>query len=146
MFHYLRLKIGENLPDLSDLRPFAAIVVIDEKSDQAWQSKVSAWLVASGCHYALTWGEQCEAWHDAIDWASIDYFTMTQKSDFFVMTSWHAKEPLEDVFFFAKRCAVPVGQRAILENTVLLHLSKKDRGEEFRNCSQRPDQPNWLAF
>jgi len=45
------------------------------------------------------------------------------------MTTWHADEPLTEVFWFSKHTAShPTIE---LHHTLLLHISSKDREQEF---------------
>ena len=60
-------------------------------------------LLQAGCRYAVCGGQNCEAWHDAVD----AEFVRQHLSDLddclesvHVMTSWHADENPDDVAFF----------------------------------------------
>lgn len=127
---YLQLKPGSELPDVSDLRPFRTIVVIDEEVTPAWQAKVSVWLVESGCLYVVAWGKECSAWDDAVDMANMRAFDYSGiPDDRFVMTTWHDKEPLIDVFWFSKHHALH--STVELAHTLVLHVSSQNREQEF---------------
>lgn len=130
MFRYLRFQDGDSLPDIGYLRPFQAIVVIDLQSSSDWQYRVSKWLVESGCRFVLTWGKNCESWHDSVDWAHLKIidFQVTDESED-VMTTWHDSEPLKEVFWFAKRH----GHLPELElgNVLILHIGANDKRAEF---------------
>ncbi|MDA1323627.1 MAG: hypothetical protein O3C34_02675 [Proteobacteria bacterium] len=65
MFRYVRLRDGSTLPDVSDLKPFKAIVVLEAQTTLAWQKMASTWLVKSGCLYMMAWGEDCGSWDDS---------------------------------------------------------------------------------
>lgn len=60
-------------------------------------------LLESGCRYAVCGGQQCSAWHDAIDeeWIArhIDEPEEVQEAAQ-VMTTWHRGETPDDVAFF----------------------------------------------
>jgi hypothetical protein len=126
--HYIQLRPHGELPDLTHLDPFMAIVVIDDHSDEMWRWDVARWLVASGCRFMLAWGKECESWHDAIDDAAdeaFDYDDVPPEQT--VMSTWHDDEDLEEVFWFARhRASHPALQ---LANTVILHMAAHGRGE-----------------
>jgi hypothetical protein len=60
--------------------------------------------------------------------ANIEQFDFGEiPEDRFVMTTWHTKESLGEVFLFCKNNAFhPTGE---LERTVLLHISENREGE-----------------
>ncbi len=69
----------------------------------AGRSTIARELLAAGCRYAVCGGENCEAWHDAVD----EVFVAAHLEDpddvqdtAFVMTSWHEGESPDDVAFF----------------------------------------------
>ena len=91
---YVRIAGGQPLPDISAFRPFKAIVVIDAPYSPEWQDLVSKWLVDSGCHYMMAWGEGCASWDDSVDWAILEEFEHCQiPAERYVMTSWHENQP-----------------------------------------------------
>lgn len=50
MKRYVKLEIGGDLPEVAGLRPFKALVVIqDEDTSAQFISAASDWLVRSGC-------------------------------------------------------------------------------------------------
>jgi len=106
VFRYVRMQDGNTLPDVSDLRPFKAIVVVEDHPSREWQTRASKWLVDSGCLYMMAWGEDCRSWDDSADWANLEAFDFDDiPDDEFVMTTWHDDETLEEVFQFAKDLA-----------------------------------------
>jgi hypothetical protein len=127
--HYLHLHADSELPELQ-LPPFLAIVLVEDEVAESWMWDVSRWLVASSCRYALAWGRDCEAWHDAIDDASLEAFDYEDvPADRVVMTTWHEDEDIEDVFWFARHRAshpdVP------LSATLILHIAPAARKDEL---------------
>lgn len=125
---YLRLAPESGLPHLTEGSAFRAIIIADSQTSSAWRGKVSQWLAATECCYLQAWGVACEQWHDAMDDAIVSY----DKSfaDKLVITTWHADETLEDVFWFAKHCAShPVHT---LQCTLLIHVAETDKREELR--------------
>ena len=66
------------------------------------QSSLAHQIVATRCRYACCSGIACRSWDDAIDFAFIetdpDYKPPEER---FVMTTWHERESLSDVVWFA---------------------------------------------
>ena len=46
-----------------------------------------------------TIGKDCELWHDIMDESFVGY---GEERDFFMITTWHDDETLDDVIYFAK--------------------------------------------
>ena len=61
------------------------------------RNRILSDIVSSRCQYALTYGHDCEVWHDAIDWMGVGDGAGTER---FLMTTWHDDEPIEDVVDF----------------------------------------------
>ncbi len=126
---YLQLRPGEELSDITKLKPFLAIVVSEETADPAWRDAVSKWLVKSGCTYMLAWGKECTAWEDAVDLANIEQFNFGEiPEDELVFTTMHENESLIDVFGFAK-----TAEHACVEfsNSLILHISFQNKETEY---------------
>ncbi len=68
---YIRLSEGDPLPDLSALRAFKALLIVDEEPSADWQNSVSAWLVDQGCLYMMAWGKDCSSWDTSVDDANL---------------------------------------------------------------------------
>jgi hypothetical protein len=130
MFRYERVQDGDPLPDVGNLKPFKAIVVIDEDPSLEWQTEASRWLVVSGCLYMMAWGENCGSWDDSVDYANIEICVFDEiPDDELVMTTWHEKESLLEVFEFSKQWAQHPTVK--LDNILVLHISAVDKREEF---------------
>ena len=54
-------------------------------------------IVNSRCQYALTFGHDCEVWHDVIDESCVAFNASEER---FLMTTWHDDEPIADVIDF----------------------------------------------
>jgi hypothetical protein len=122
MIEYLRLTTQTPLPNIQHLRPFKAVVIVEIPVDSDWQWQVSQWLVASGCLYMMAWGFECSSWDDAVDWANLEMFNYGNIPDnAFVMTTWHEKQSLKNVLWFAKYTAIHPD--VSLQNTLLLAIS-----------------------
>jgi hypothetical protein len=127
---YLLLQPGSGLPDISALSPFRSVTIIEGMVPSTWRSLVSDWLIKSGCLYIMVWGKDCEIWHDSFDWANIEEFAYTEiPEDKFILTTWHENEALDEVFWFSKNLAFH--PKIELVNTLILHVSNKDREAEF---------------
>lgn len=126
MLRYIQVQDGEPLPDVGDLGPFKAIVVIENRPSPAWQSQASRWLVDSGCLFMMAWGEDCGSWDDSVDLAHLEAFDFGEiPAGKDVMTTWHESESLEEVFRFAKTSAEhPTVE---LGNSLILHVGAKAR-------------------
>ena len=126
MLRYVKIQDGESLPDVGDLKPFKAIVVIENRPSREWLHRASRWLVDSGCLYMMAWGDDCESWDDSVDLANLEAFDfgdIPDEED--VMTTWHDSESLEDVFRFAKASAHH--PTVALDNVLILHVGPGDR-------------------
>lgn len=126
---YLHLRPGCVPPDLrSD--PFCAVVVIEAPVTAEWRAFVSAWLVQGGCLYMMACGSDCSLWDDSVDDAMLEAFDYGDvPDDRFVMTTWHEKEPLGDVFWF---CENNVRHSALdLKRAILVHISPVERKLEL---------------
>jgi hypothetical protein len=80
---------------------FVALLVADTtRVTDATLSSFARALVAAGCSYFCAWGPGCERVHDLFD----------QECSFtpaVIMTTWHAKEPLDDALWFFLRTSWP---------------------------------------
>lgn len=124
---YFHIHPGAALPDVSSLAPFRAVVIIEREVCAGWRAEVSNWLVRSGCLYMMAWGWDCSLWDDSVDQANIDRFSPEEiPEDRFVMTTWHSKELLVDVFWYCKRLARhPAVERS---QVILLHIADAANG------------------
>ena len=127
---YLRIVPDTDLPDIGRHRWFRAIVILDGVYSEAWQDKVSRWLVDAGCLYMMAWGPNCTTWDDSVDLAQIEKFLPGEAPENeFVMTTWHDNESLEEVFWFAQMCAYDAYDR--IENILIVHIGEREREREL---------------
>ena len=128
--NYVRIASAEELPDLSDLAPFKLVLIAELSLPEEEQARVAAWLVASGCLYAMSWGEACASWQDEIDMANrAAHETDEIPDESIVITTSHEDEPLSEAFWFAKHTAIHPCTK--LENVVLLHIAAAGREREL---------------
>lgn len=123
---YIRLVPDSLLPDLAELQPFKAILVIEDEVSQLWQWEVSRWLADSGCRYMMAWGKDCASWDESVEEASLEASNYEDiPEDRSILTTGHEDEELSEVFWFAKhRARHPAHE---LRNTVILHISSVDK-------------------
>lgn len=128
--HYRHLNSSSGYPNISALRPFKAVLIVEEALGSDQQALICRWLIASGCLYLMAWGLDCRSWPDAVTHANRDACDSDSiPSESLVMTTWHENEPLRKVFWFAKHTAMhPCFE---LENTVIIDLSPKEREAEL---------------
>ena len=127
---YLQLIPGVEPPHLNCEKPFRAVVVVEDIVQEDWQHAVSHWLVLSECLYMLAWGIECSSWDDSVDFAILEKHDFNEIPDEqFVMTTWHEKESLEDVFTFSKYGAFH--SDAELVHTLILHVCSTNKESEF---------------
>ncbi len=123
---YVRLASSSVLPDICSLRPFRAVVVVEDSVEANRQSEISKWLVESGCLYMMAWGNDCGSWDDSVDIANLEGFDDAEiPDDRFVMTTWHAEETIAEVFWFCKHSAFH--PTIDISNDMILHLSPESR-------------------
>jgi len=127
---YLRLADGDAFPTLHGFAPFKAVVLIGSRPSADWQRRASQWLVASGCLYAMAWGDDCGSWDDSIDHANLERFDHGEvPDDASVMTTWHDDQSFEEVIWFAKHGAIH--PTVAIENVLFLDVGPVDRPAEL---------------
>ena len=128
--HYVHLRAGTEPPQQAWSAPFRAVVIAEGEVSPEWRTKVSAWLVNSGCLYMSAWGTDCSAWDTSVDIANIEACGYGEiPEDKFVMTTWHENESLAEAFWFAKNNAHHPTLN--LQNTVLVHVAHSERRNEL---------------
>ena len=131
MAEYVHIADDQPLPDIGHLKPYKAVVVIEEVVSPERQKAISRWLVDTGCLYMMAWGPGCSGWDDSVDLANLeDYDYKEVPDDDFVMTTWHEDERLEEVFWFSKNNAYHPTKE--LENAVIVHLGGADKNAELK--------------
>jgi hypothetical protein len=130
--HYLQLLPDRELPDISRLAPFKAVVVLNASYSLDWQDQVSKWLVSSGCLYTMASGPACTTWDDSVDYANMfEYPDFEIPDDKFVMTTWHDDESLEEVFWYAQFNANCSYNDVELTSTLIVDISVEHREAEM---------------
>jgi hypothetical protein len=121
--HYQQIAPESALPDVSNLAPFKAVVILEADYSQVWQAEVSNWLVQQGCRYMMAWGPNCSNWDNSVDAADIEGGGLDDDSKF-VLTTWHPDETLESVFWYSQFCAIFSCDDVELTNVLILHISE----------------------
>ena len=129
---YQRVQPNGPMPAYDGLTPYKAIVAVEAAVEREWQWRMSQWLVESGCLYMMAWGNDCSSWDDSVDYANMEQFDYGEiPDDQNVMTTWHERETIGQVFDFAKRHARLSNEAIELRETVVFHVSAVDRQKEF---------------
>ena len=78
----------------------------------------------------MAWGVECSSWDDSVDHANLEKFGFAEiPDDHFVMTTWHDREPVTEVFWFAKHNAYHPTK--MLERTAILHIADRENEHEL---------------
>ncbi len=102
---YVELSIGADLPQLR-WEPSRVVVILDRAVEPSWKERASEWFISIGCLYMMAWGEGCSTWDDSVDYANVRAFIPGDiPEDRAVMTTWHEREELSEVFRFSKKFA-----------------------------------------
>jgi hypothetical protein len=126
---YVHLGPNEAPPQLPT-GPLRVVIISETTGGDDWRNSTARWLVDGGCLYAVAWGKECEMWHDAVDWAVLETFDYGDiPEDKFVMTTWHADEPLSEALWFAGNCAFHPD--VALKQTILLHVANEAKEVEM---------------
>lgn len=128
---YIHITSNSKLPNISNLKPYKCVVVINDKMTESRQAEISSWLVTSGCLYMMAWGNNCSSWDDSVDLANLEQFDFgVIPNDKFVMTTWHESAPLKEAFEHCKYAAHhPIHD---LDNVVILHLAEQASDDRYK--------------
>ena len=64
-------------------------------------------VLERGLAYFCAWGSRCELVHDAVDISAVEQEARRDPLDYVTMTTWHAKETLENAVWFFRHLAIP---------------------------------------
>jgi hypothetical protein len=107
--------------------PFSAVVIIAAEVTPEWRHEVSKWLVNSGCLCMMAWGDDCSLWDDSVDVANLEAHNWEDiPDDRSVVTTWHEKESLSDVFWYANYSTFHPPE-VPLEHLIILDITGKSR-------------------
>ena len=131
---YLHLPADRRPPDLETEKPFRAVIVVEQSTDETWRNAVGDWLVESGCLYAVCWGRDCVVWEDSVDWARVVVSGEDAADDRFVMTTSHPEETLAEAFWFAATTAFH--PTVSLDQTIIIHVARDERPQLLEEFAQ----------
>jgi len=133
---YLHLSASAPLPEIDALRPFKAVLILEQPLEEARREAICDWLVAAGCLYLMAWGVDCERWDAVIQKASRTPFAPREIPDEYVLISTtHAGENLTDALWFARHTAMhPCSE---LDQLLLLHIADRAREGELTEAYER---------
>lgn len=133
MITYVHLANDVQLALPSRAKPFRCVLLIDRQVAEDVRKEICRDVIAAGCLFAMTWGRDCELWHDEIDAAAANRFSnKTVPDSRLVLTTWHGEETLEELLHFAKYTARNSYAGECLEDLVVLDLGPKSRSTEVR--------------
>lgn len=93
-------------------RPFAVLLITDDRdAGEDGFAAYGTWarrVTDQGLDYLCTWGPDCARLHDVMDENLVEYELAGQPAPFFVMTTWHPDESLDDALFFLQACTLPM--------------------------------------
>lgn len=130
MPNYLNVAEGQSKLSVEDIGPYRVVVICEREISDAQRNDIARELCETGCRYMMAWGHECSLWDDAVDNANLEQFDFQAIPDSsFVMTTWHAKESLDEVFWFAKNNAIHADVE--LRETVLVHFGDPERESDY---------------
>lgn len=133
---YINIHRLTELPDISSLAPFKAVISIEEQISAERQAEISAWLVDMGCRYVMTRGESCDSWSKSVREANLAVFDLySMSAGDFVITTAHRFESLKSVFWYAKKVATH--PEIDFKECVIIHLGGGDRSDEYQGMFHR---------
>ena len=133
---YLPLLSGSRLDPPEGWDSYKCLLLLARVARADEVDRICASLVGSGCAYAMTWGIDCERWHDAIDDAHLGRFEDTVPEDATVLTTWHSDETLGDVLWFAMHTATSLYAGVPLNRLLIADLCTRDREEEILSLAR----------
>jgi len=133
MLRYLQIHPQQALPDLDNMTPFKAIVIVEEAVPETWHWEVCRWLAKTMCRHAVIGGRDCIEWAESLEDANMEAFDYEAIPDdrLLVVTAMEDEE-LEEVFWFAKHRATHSAYALV--DAVILHVSGKQEKERFENA------------
>ena len=131
--NYVHLAVGGILPALPDLAPFKAILIAEQAVPDQFRELVSRWLVDAGALYAMAWGNSADLWRDTIVKANLSAFaaatTESVPDNQLVIATAHPREPMNEVFWFAKHTAIHPCRE--LADVLIAHIAPTDREQDL---------------
>jgi hypothetical protein len=127
---YFQLTENNGLPGIGQFAPFRAVLANEDGVSLSRQLEISAWLVDSGCRYAMICGSECQSWEDSIRQANLGRVHLDEmRPEEFVMILQHQRERLRQVFWHAKKHARHTHVK--IQNTLVIHVGGQNRSVEY---------------
>ena len=135
-YQFLEANNGFEVP--SGLEAFRCLILIEREVSADDRNTISRALVDGGCLFAMAWGLDCTLWDDSVDWANLECFDYVNvPDDKFVLTTWHSKDTLEEVLYFAKFCSLTGYNDQELKELLILDLGQGSREANIRQAYDR---------
>ena len=129
---YIRLGEHGELPAISGLAPFKAVLAVEDIVSAERRRQVSRWLVEMGGVYVMICGSDCNSWQDSIREANLQQVPLEEmQPQQFVMITTHLHERLRSVFRHARKFARHTHVEA--ENILTVHVANRNREVEYHN-------------
>ena len=121
-------------------RPFSVVVIIEAEVTPEWRHDISEWLVKEGCLCMMAWGTDCSLWDDSVDVANLKAFNWGDiPKGQSVVTTWHDDEPLNEVFWSAKKSIFNPPDTSI-DHLLILDISDKARESEIEDLFAKSNE------
>jgi hypothetical protein len=109
------------------------ILLADKSVPDEWMHELCAKIADTACYYFMSWGTNCEEWHDFVDEAHLAFHNYGDIPDEkHMMTTWHDNEPMRDIFWFCKTCAHHLVHE--LPSTLIIHITDTAKEEEIKRA------------
>jgi hypothetical protein len=142
VFYLRTLAPGDGLDPPFDRDPYPALVWATSPTTVEQKDRLCTDLIASGCRYVVSGGEESNVWEDVADEVSTSRdLTEAERDAEHVMTTSHARETMEDVAFFFVWCTnlgepdftryivLLVGENAHVREQLIASIRECVRGE-----------------
>ncbi len=127
---YIQVDETSELPDISGLSPFKAVIAIEDRLSISRRDVICNWLTQMGVLYVMICGDEVGLWSASIRKANIDQYDINiMTPEQFVMITEHENERLRSVFWHAKKHAKHT--HADLETLVVIHVSNQNRAMDY---------------
>ena len=132
---YVQIMPAGDLPGVVQ-SPCKVVLIVEAEIAADRRATICHWLLESGCLFLMAWGHDCADWAATMEQVNRAAHTTEEiPDDQLIITTAHADESLEQVFWFAKYTAMH--PCASLESIVLVHLAGQSAEKDLVNILQR---------
>jgi hypothetical protein len=118
---------------------FVCLVVWDAPSEADVILTFARTIIAAGAVYVCTFGDGSERVHDAVDDVIVESGRETD-ADHVIMTTWHARETLDDALWFALFTSFPAAAyEATCRATVVVAIDARRYADQLRRNLADPE-------